>query len=254
MEKDEKKVENYLFDIIKSGYKDYGMNLYDTNFNTFQNELNSNRSTIIEEINPLNIESGKFYFMYYDLQGKTSNWEKINPLFVVDYFDMNNTRMVFGVSLNFMPMDQRVVFFNKIVNFNLDIVNKNKTIHVSSQYPFKHSNFYNIYKLLQSVGLEYTIRKFDIKLINKIKVVSTEFIPQFISMSTSKITGVNDNNIIQLWKKKILTQQNRQEEMLKELNNDYNEINKTLTKEYMSLDKKASNIEKSLQLINKNFK
>lgn len=254
MEKDNKLTTDYLFDKIKSGYKDFGLNLYDKNFDTFQNEINSSNSNIVQEVNLDSIESGKFYFMYYDLQGKTSKWEKINPLFILDCFDINNTRMVFGVSLNYMPMDQRVVFFNKICNFNLDVINKNTTLSVSSQYPFKHSNFYNIYKLLQSVGLEYTIRKFDMRLINKINVISTTFISEFISMSTSKITGVNDNTIIQLWRKKILTQQSRQENMIKELTNDYNEINKTLTKEYLSLDKKTNNIEKSLQLINKNFK
>lgn len=240
---------DYFKDTIREQHKLEGGNLYRTNYEYVTNNINDSRSNVIVPVNLSSIEKGKFYFMLYDLQGKSSKMEKFNPLFVIDWNDENNTRYLYAVSINFIPVSIRTVFFNSLCNFNLDTIEDNKKLTVEKQESFDNINFATIYKLLYSIGFEWSIRKFDCKLINKIYGVSTEILPIYITMSTAQMTGVDDGKIIDIWHKKIQEQEQRHNRMIKELVGDYEKMNKELTNAYKSVDVRNDNLEKSLQLM-----
>lgn len=243
---------DYFKNDIEQQYKQNGSNLYSINSEFIINSLN-NSTNFIKPINLTAIEKGKFYFIFYDINGKTSNMEKFNPLFVIDWVDKNNTRFLYGVSINFIPINIRVVFFNMLCNFNLDSIEKNMDLTLDKEYGFKEIDFTNIYKLLYNIGFEWSIRQFDITKINKVYSISTNVLTKFITMSTAKLTGVNDGKIIEIWNKKIQEQEERHKKIIDELLGDYKNMEKELNKTYTTLDTKNNNLEKTLQLIKKIF-
>jgi len=243
---------DYLKDTIKKQFQEIGTNMYKVNAEYIINGLNGNSEEIVP-INLSSLEKGKFYFIIYDLSGKSSKMEQFNPLFIIDWNDQDSTRYIYGVSINFIPVSIRTVFFNSLCNFNIKILEKNQNIEINGQYAFENINFANIYKLLHSIGFEWSIRRFDAKLINKIYSISTNILPTYLTMSTASMTGVDDLKLIEIWNKKIKEQEERHIKLIKELLGDYKKMEKELSDAYSSIETKNNNLEKSLQLIKKIF-
>jgi len=241
--------KNFFINSIKKDYELNGSNIYNLNSKFISKCINENDN--VEKISIKDISKGYFYFMFYDLSGKSSKMEKINPLLIIDTFDTAGTRLIYAVSLNFIPITIRVLFFNNLFNYNLSVLKDNLNLNTMKQDPLSGVNFTNIYKLLYSIGFEWCIRKFDIKLINKIYKINTNILKEFITMSTSKFTGVNDNKLLEIWKKKINEQETRQKKLIQEMIKDFNSIENELNKNQLSLTEKNEYLEKSLSLINK---
>lgn len=244
---------DYLKDTIKIQHGEIGSNLYKVNADFIVDNLNDTRSEVIVPVSLSNIEKGKFYFMFYDLSGKSSKMEKFNPLFIIDWTNQDNTRYIYGVSINFMPVTIRTVFFNSLCNFNIGTIEKNSKLKIEKQEAFENIDFANIYKLLYSIGFEWSIRKFDCKLVNKIYEISSNILPVFLTMSTAQLTGVDDGKLIEIWNKKINEQETRHKQMIQEILGDYKKMANELDKSYQTLDMKNTNLEKSLQLIKNIF-
>ena len=244
---------DYLKDTIKTQFQSIGSSMYNVNAEVITDGLNSSNSKDILPINLTAIEKGKFYFMFYDLAGKSSKMEKFNPIFIIDWNNQDGTRYIYGVSINFIPVSIRTVFFNSLCNFNLDTVNKNTELETKQQYAFKNIDFANIYKLLRAIGFEWSIRRFDVKLVNKIYEISMNILPVFLTMSTAKLTGVDDLKLIEIWNKKITEQESRHNQLMKKLLGDYEKMEQELTDAYKTVDEKNTNLEKSLQLIKSIF-
>ena len=149
---------DYLKNKIKEQYVIEGTEMYINNTNFVTQGINQGNKDI-NETDLRGLERGKFYFIMYDLNGKSSNMEKFNPLFIVDWFDLQGTRMVYGVSCNFLPIAIRTVFFNNLCNHNLSQIEKNLTKDYTKQEAFTGINFANIYKLLYNIGFEWSIRQ-----------------------------------------------------------------------------------------------
>lgn len=244
--------KDYLKEEIKLMYNEFGSNLYLKCAEEITDILNDTNDLNSKTINLSELERGKFYFIFYDLQGKSSNMEKFNPIFVIDWTD--NKKYIYGVSINFIPVSVRTVFFNNLFNYNLDVVEKNMDLKIENQLPIKSINFELIYNMLYKIGFEWSIRKFESPLINKVNVISTNILATFISMSTAKFTGVNDLKLVEIWHKKIKEQDVRHKKIIAELLSDYTKMNSELTIQYNSVMTKENNLDNSLKLINKLFK
>lgn len=244
---------DYLKDTIKSQFQTIGSNMYTVNAKYMTDGLNGGSDEIVP-INMSSIEKGKFYFMFYDLSGKSSKMEKFNPLFIIDWTDQDSTRYIYGVSINFIPVSIRTVFFNSLCNFNLKTLDNNNNTETEKQNAFENIDFANIYKLLHSIGFEWSIRRFDCKLINKTYEISMKILPTFLTMSTASLTGVDDAKLIDIWNKKIKEQDIRQNKLIKEILGDYKIMEKEINKAYSDVDTRNTNLEKSLQLIKNYFK
>lgn len=234
---------------IKNQYIAEGITMYENNTSVITDGINHGSSDI-HEVTVASIERGKFYFMFYDINGKSTKMEKFNPLFVLDWFDLQGTRMLYAVSINFMPLSIRTVFFNNLCNYNLSLLDQNQSLDYTKQIPFPNINFTNIYKLLYNIGFEWTIRQFDMRKINKVFNISTNVLDKFITMSTMKLTGVDDGKLMEIWHKKIIEQDVRHKKILKEILEDYSELDKELTKTYMTLETRNNNLQESLNIIN----
>lgn len=241
---------DYLKNKIKEQYVIEGTEMYINNTNFVTQGINQGNKDI-NETDLRGLERGKFYFIMYDLNGKSSNMEKFNPLFIVDWFDLQGTRMVYGVSCNFLPIAIRTVFFNNLCNHNLSQIEKNLTKDYTKQEAFTGINFANIYKLLYNIGFEWSIRQFDAKKIHKVFEVSTNVLEKFLTMNTYKLTGVDEGKLMDIWKKKITEQEQRHTKILREILDDYKEMDKELSKTYESLDTQNNNLQESLNILNK---
>lgn len=245
--------KDYFKDSVKQQFKQEGTGIYSNNTEAISKEMNNPRSELIQQVQLNNLRKGGFYFMFYDLDGKSSKMEKFNPILLIDWFDINNTRMIYAVSINFIPVSIRTMFFNNLLNFNLDVIEKNEKLAFNKQDELEAINFTNIYKLLSTIGFEWSIRKFDIKKINKLYKVSTNILPKFITMSTAKFTGVDDGKLVEIWQKKIKEQEQRHKKIINEILNNYDNMDKELSNTYMDLDKKNDNLQESLKIIKTMF-
>jgi hypothetical protein len=243
-------MEDYLKNKIKEQYLTEGLDMYANN-TKFVTESMNHPNNDIHETDLRVLEKGKFYFLFYDLNGKSSKMEKFNPLFVVDWFDLQGTRMIYAVSCNFLPIAIRTVFFNNICNHNKKTIEDNLKKDYTKQEAFTGINFANIYKLLYNIGFEWSIRQFDAKKVQKIFVVSTNVLEKFLTMNTQPMTGVDEGKLMDIWKKKITEQQERHTKILKEILEDYKEMDKELSKTYETLDTQNNNLQESLNILNK---
>ena len=69
----------------------------------------SKSDDMYKAINVTDIKVGGFYFLQYK---DPSNWMKYSPLFVVDYKKFDNKIIIFGVNLNFIPLQIRSAIFD----------------------------------------------------------------------------------------------------------------------------------------------
>lgn len=239
--------KDYLLDSIKEQFKIEGNGMYNQNTDFILDSINNKKNSV--ELNIKNINKGQFYFMYYDLRGKTSLMEKLNPIFTLDWFDLQGTRYLYAISLNFIPVNIRTIFFNTIINNNLQTIINNIDKSVDRQENLKLIGFETIYKMLKSIGFEWAIRKFDIRLIDKVYLIDTNIINKYITMSTAKITKVDDAKLIQIWQKKISEQQQREQKLINELLNNYSEMQQQFDLSYKNIKQSNENLEKTLQII-----
>ncbi len=242
--------QNYLKEQIKLQFQEQKNNLQMFNYDfIIENINNSNDETNIIQCNISDIVKGGFYFMFYDLNGKSSNMEKYNPVFIIDQID----NYIYAVSINFIPLNIRILLFNEIVNSSLQQMKNNIDTQIIKQLPIQGINFSNIYKLLFSIGFEWSIRKFDYSKINKIYKINTNIISNFITMSTEKLTQVNDSKLVQIQNKKITEQQQRHQDLMDNILSNYDNIQKTLNEKINVLQDKEENLQKTINTINKLF-
>lgn len=247
-------IKDFFKNSVKEQYLKDSNNMFSNNTTIISDKINNDQDKDVVSVSASSLQKGNFCFMFYDLSGKTTNMEKFNPLLIVDWFDHGGTRYLYGLSLNFMPINIKVNFFNMLFNNNLKIIEKNNFVDITKERPLQNINFTNIYKLLYAIGFEWTIRKFDIKKINKTYLISTNIIKEFITMSTYKYTGVPDDKIIQIWQSKIVKQEERQRIMISELLNDYEKMGKELNEKYQTLDDRNDKLNDSLNIIKNNLR
>lgn len=235
---------------IHDQFKIDSNDMYSKNANDIISYINDNDIKYIDYINVTSIEQGKFYFMLYNIQGKISKLEKFNPLFALDWIDMDNTKYLYAVSINFLPITVRVMFFNTIFNNNLKVFSDNNlNKQIKSQIPIIGFNLSKAYNMLKSIGFEWAIRKFDIRLINKVACINNNILDKFITMSTYKLTGVDDGKLIDIWKSKLDKQEQREKKFISELIGDYNKMQLEFDSKYLTYNEKNENIENSLKFL-----
>lgn len=239
---------DFFKNIVAAQYQELGNSMYLKNSDSVMSWIRDNDKSKVLPINLSKIEKGKFYFVMYDISGKSSKMEQYNPLFVIDWTTIDNKKYLFGININFIPVAIRVVIFNQIFNSDLkkfDDVNDN----IDKQDPIIGMSFGKVYKLLKSIGFEWAIRKFDACKLNKSYAIDMNSVKEFITMSTARITGVDDGKLLEIWKSKIVKQEQREVELIKELLGDYKEMEKELNKSIQTITEKEEMLYKSAEFL-----
>lgn len=195
---------------------------------------------------------GMFVFMLYDLAGKSSRMEQYSPLLLVERRQVKTKHYVWGVSLNFIPQNIRIVFFDQLLERYSNVVKNNIAKDaVGKEKPLANLSFDGVYTILQSIGYEYALRQFEIPLINKMYEVSSGFLDRFLTFDTSRFTGVDEGKLMEIWVSKLKEQEERHRKMMMMLYNDYEKMADVLQKGILSASETSAALQKTAANLSK---
>lgn len=201
-----------------------------------------------DSVNPIalsDMHQGGFYFMMYDLAGKSSKMEQYVPMLLVDYKQVGNTKILFALSLSFIPLKIRLLFFDKLLANFEDVFTPidSKSKIGAKEQPLSGINYHNVYKWLKTIGFEYAIREFDLRKINKVYEIQQNSLPRFLSIDTKKFTGVDDGKLAQIWETKLKTRDAREKELLKDIYSGFDKVEKTLNEGHKNFKEEMKNLQ-----------
>lgn len=193
-----------------------------------------------------NMYVGKFYFLLYDLQGNSSKMEQYSPILLIDYRKVNTKILLYGLSINFIPQNIRLLFFDQFLdsfsNVFLPIDSKEKVGSSEKPLPI---NFATVFEPLDKIGFQYSIRELDASLINKSYEVSMQMLPRYLTVNTTILTGVDEQKMADIWYSKLKKREESLQKRISELITDYTEISKTFQKEFRSYKSEFDKISKA---------
>lgn len=154
---------------------------------------------------------GVYFILYLD----DSNWMKYSPVFVVEY---KMRKMIFGVNFNFLPLEIREAFFDKIL---INLTDNQQMLNISLEL---------VYKQLIRFGFEYSIVEYDISRIKAVYHIDISMLSNFIYSGHPK-NKYDPNKLYSIWEKKLSTKEARHKEMTQTVLSDFYEVKKDLLDE-----------------------
>jgi len=193
-----------------------------------------------------NMYVGKFYFLLYDLDGKSSKMEQYSPILLVDYRNVMGKKIIYGISLNFIPQNIRLLFFDGLLESFQDVFlpldSKEKIGNAEKPLPI---NFKIAFDMLDKIGFQYVIREFDIQQVNKAYEVSMQMLPRYMTVNSTVLTGVDETKLAEIWFSKLKNREESVQKRISELITDYEEVSKTFRSEFRNYQREFDKISKS---------
>jgi len=174
------------------------------------------------------MEEGRFYMMIYK---DDSNWMMYSPIFLVDYKKFEDKIILYGINLNFIPLEIRAGFFDKYLR---DLVNDNQ---------FRGISFEKAYKELLKIGYEYALVEYNIQRVLRSYSISMNILHNFLysSWPTNKY---DPQKLYSIWVKKLETKEQRHQAIIKTLVDDYYKDTSELEKDVSILKDRIDRIQK----------
>ncbi len=198
----------------------YFYNLYTKSNNDFR------------QVNPSRITTGGFYFFHYIDE---SNWMRWSPVFVADYRKFSNKIVVFAVNFNFLPLEVRVMLFDRFIteeDFKLD-----KNLNVDLQ---------GVYDQLRRLGFEYALVEYDANRLELVHRVSLNILPRFLYHQHPK-NKYDPNKLISIWETKLETREERHKEMTIALIDEFFDINSEISDKYNVLESHIKRLQRNIK-------
>lgn len=230
----------FLKDSVYLNLLIHGDNIYDNFKNNslfFYNKYKESDNDV-KNIPIDDITIGRFYFFHY---ADDSNWMKYAPVFVIDYRKFSNMIIIFAINLNFIPLEIRIDYFDKLISKD-DII-KDLNINV---------NYQKIYNSLRSIGYEYSINEFNAAHILMVHRISMNIVPRFL-ISQHPVNKYDPKALFNIWKKKIENRDKRDKEIMNSIIKEFYDINADITNKYDVLQEHIKRIRKNyIKYSNKN--
>lgn len=184
------------------------------------------------------IRPGKFYFLHYK---DDSNWIKWSPVFVTEEKKYESNTLFTCVNFNFIPLEIRILFFDKYIkelDFEQDVKKKgNHFIKVKHEI---------ISRELKKLRLEYSIQPYNASQIVTCHRIMMEDLPRFLYSAHPK-NKYDPKRLIQLWKTKAKTSDQRDDEMMRLTTEDLYNFDKDFTKKFDTLTSHVERFRKSIE-------
>ncbi len=212
----------------------YGAGLFENYKNNslyFYNKYSSS-DEMVTNINPGSTQLGGFYHLHYL---DDSNWMKYSPIFTVDFKKFGNIIMIFGVNLNFIPIEVRIALFDKFMVE--DDFDKNRLLKVS---------FEGVYDELRRFGFEYAIIEYNLAQIKLIHKINMEVVPRFL-YAGHPVNKYDPKKLYEIWTAKIKNRDKRDADMGKYLVNDFMKMNDEFENEMTSLKGHIERLRRSVE-------
>lgn len=205
-------------------------------FEFYQKYLKTDDYVKLTPIN--NIIKGQFYFFHYL---DDSNWVKWSPVFVADVKQYGNQIILLCVNFNFLPLEVRVAIFDKyITEQDFEKCERLKGKH------FIKVKFQPMYNELKRMRLEYCIMEYNAIQIVKAHRIHFSVLPQFLYSQHPK-NKYDPKKLIQIWKKKAETSEQRDNEMSQLTIDDLYDFNKDFTQKFTILEGHIKRIRASIE-------
>ena len=222
-----------LLERSKLGAMVYGAGTFENyqNNSLYFYEKYSQSDEFVTNVNPGSIQLGGFYHLHYM---DDSNWMKYSPIFTVDFRKFGNNLMVFGINMNFLPIEVRISLFDKYMVE--DDFEKDRLLNV---------NFDGAYSGLRSFGFEYAIVEYNvaqIKLAHKIKM---DKVPRFLYAGHPK-NKYDPGKLYGIWEAKLGNREKRDHEMNKLTMDKFTDMNKEFDGELFILKNHVERIKRSM--------
>ena len=194
------------------------------------------------KVNPNYLRIGAFYFIKYDLKkiNKSSKMEQFVPMLLVDYKPLVDSRVFYAINFNFLTTVKKEAFFLKFMERYEKLLEENeKKSNWLSETPLYNISYSRVFSDLLRYGFDYSIREFRVELIEEVYGISTNHLPELISLDTQIITGVDEAKLNDIWIAKLKNEglQDRMDELYN-IKNNYEELIKELKEKFRFLDKK----------------
>lgn len=191
----------------------------------------SKSSDDVQNVRIANIKSGGFYHLTCVNE---SNWMRNSPVFIVDYRKVADKIIFFGVNLNFIPLEVRILFFDKFIS-EKDYEKNN----------FIKATFDGVYSELRSIGFEYALMEFDASKIIFAHKISMYILPKFL-ISAHPTNKYDPKKLFSIWQSKIEKQAERDSDMKKVLLDDLYDVRKEINEKYDSLKNHIMRLRRNL--------
>lgn len=191
----------------------------------------SKSSDDVQNVRISNIKSGGFYHLTCVNE---SNWMRNSPVFIVDYRKVSGKIIFFGVNLNFIPLEVRILFFDKFIS-EKDFEKNN----------FIKATFDGVYSELKSIGFEYALMEFDASKIIFAHKISMYMLPKFL-VSAHPTNKYDPKKLFEIWKTKIETSKQRDQEMQKVILEDLYNVQKDINEKYDALRNHIMRVRRNL--------
>lgn len=189
-----------LKDKVSLSVKVNGKDLVDSfkNNSLYFYEKYQKSDKLVQSIPVGKIQIGGFYHFTYSDE---SNWMKYAPIYIASYKKFGNDIAVLAINLNFIPLEIRVLVFDKFI-IEEDF-NKDRLLPID----------YNIaYETLRSFGFEYALMEFDAKRIVYSHKISMEVLPRFL-YAQHPINKYDPKKLMEIWSAKLSDRDARDKEI-----------------------------------------
>lgn len=223
----------FLLDKVGESLKKYGNGIADNFknnslyfYNKYQKSDEMVQSTRISDI-----QMGRFYFFhYYD----DSNWIKYSPVFTISTKRYEDLIIIMAINLNLIPIEIRTSFFDQF--FSEKDFEEDRSLPV---------NLTSTYNELIRYGFEYAIMEYNASQLNFVHRINMKKLPTFL-YSGHPINKYDPKKLYDIWKVKINTKYQRDQEMRKSLISDFFDISKEFTDKYEVLENHIKRLQNSL--------
>ena len=185
----------------------------------------------VQSVRVPDIQMGRFYFFHYM---DDSNWIKYSPVFTVEFKKFENLVIVLAINLNMIPIEIRASFFDQfLVKEDFD---QDKAIS---------SDFRTTYNELLRYGFEYAIMEYNMSQMVFAHRINMSVIPRFL-YAGHPINKYDPQKLYDIWKVKINTKYQRDQEMSKSMINDFYQISDDIDENYKVLKNHIKRLQTSL--------
>jgi hypothetical protein len=177
--------------------------------------------------------------MTYDLKSinKSSKLEQLVPMLLVDYNPLIDSKVLWIMNFNFIPLNIKEAFFIKFIQkFNKILENNSLKKTVLDESPLPNINYETLWNELIKLGIDYSLREIRVELIQDLYNITTDDLHLLTTQNTQALTGVDEKKLNEIWISKLKndTLENRLEN--KNNKRDYEKIVKELQETFKYLD------------------
>ena len=198
-----------------SRFKENSINIY--------NLLSKPEKEKVEYIPITKLKSGGVYFIFYKDE---SNWMRFSPVLCCE---LKDKRLMFGVNLNFLPLEIRANLFDYLIK----TLNKNNGEPITKS-PFNNITFDGIYKRLIRLGFEYALVEYNFERVERIAKIDFSILPDFL-MSAHPKNIYDPSKLYQIWESKLKNRPERHNELITKLVSDFYDVTDQLVESSVSL-------------------